>query len=340
MDKKTKPAIAAFKEYAGHWGPFFALSFAFLVVMTLVTLLGSLLPIALLITLPFVVIPFLFAFVVVLHGLGNETGPHLKDFNKMIIPGMHPFLRRMFHPYRMLLKAMILSLVGLFGVSLLTTLLAPSMAPELNAALEQLTVLMEGPLDIAAFDQFMSLHEATLYPFLAITMLTTALIAFVSIGADFAYRLPGLLFGLDLPMVLELLDGAHRQIMPKFRARLLRHVFANQWPSYLSFFLGFGLAAVLMMSYHVNPILIGAFSLCAGLLLSFIFFPHFLIVYDDFYETMAPSYFEYMKPHVTSLLAELEKNPDIPKELKDNLLKTLKNHGYLSESSEEKPPEQ
>jgi len=340
MNKKRSVVGAAFGDYAGHLGPFFALSFAYIVVITLVILIGTLLPIVLFALLPFILIPFLFAFIVVLHGVGTNQGPQLRDFNKLLVPGLHPFLRRMLHPYRSLLKAFVISFAVLFLLSLLVTSLAPSVAPELAVTLDELIELMDTAPSLTVLDDFLVTHENELYGFLAASSLLTALATFMSLASDFSGKILGMLFGLDIPMALEQLDQAHRAVYPKFRFSFLWHTVKYQWPSYLAFFAGCGFGAWLLVSLRVNPILIGALALGLGVLASGFLFPHYVIVVDAFYEKMAPSYFEFMRPKIKALLGEIDKAGEIPAEIKESLRKTLKERGFDPDDDHEKPPEQ
>jgi hypothetical protein len=103
------------------------------------------------------VIPFAFAYAVALTQVVSEHPLAFNDFYRYILLGLSPFIRRLMHPFITLLKMLLLIVVTTLAVSLMATLLAPTLNPALMSLLNQLTEMTE----TATMDELLAFVEGT-----------------------------------------------------------------------------------------------------------------------------------------------------------------------------------
>ncbi len=338
------PSRSAFRDYYAHFSSLLPLAFAVTMVIVVTVLLAQLFPVTLVVTIPLLLIPFLFAFVVSSSRIVSDDPLALKTFYRFLLPGMNPSFRRLIRPYLAIIKTGLVYLATLFLAAFLAQLLAPSLDPTLTVVLENLVVMTEDTTTIAELNQFLVANATSLNPFFIALTLAGGFIAYVFIVFDLSTRLPGLYLALAVPTAVASLDIIHRSAYRLHRKTVIKWLLIHQWPSWVALIIGYALGAMLGIFLHAQPLVVSTLALVGGVFLSGLLLPHFFGVLAAIYDQLAPDYFKAAHEEILSLLASLDEMTQLSDEQKAAIRRMFeedvskaKEHGEDEEENKKLP---
>ncbi len=326
-EPKKFPFITnAWQEYRRHFSSLFGLSFAFLVVIIVIVVIGLVFPFSLIITMPFVIIPFCFAYVVSLTQIVANHPMAFNEFYRYLLPGMNPFIRRLIRPYMMLLKGALVSFLMLFITTLIANLLAPSFNPALAQVFENLATLTLTSSDANDLLAFIDNNATVLDPFFTIVMGITSLSFLVYLFLAISDKIPALFLLLELPTAFPELGRIHRQIMKERRRMRISIIVKNQWPTFLLLLIGAVIGALVGFILKQGAIITSLLALLGALLAMGPSLPHYFLILAMIYQTFESDYFRYAKQEIAAFLTQIDAIDQLSAEQKEELKKALQKH--------------
>lgn len=328
MGDKPQPNLVtnAWVTYRQHYKPLLAVSFALTMVLIVSSVLALVFPFSLIITLPFVIIPFCFAFIVAITQLMANHPLAINDFYRYLLPGLNPFIRRLMRPFMMLIKASLLSLLMMFLVTFLANLLAPTLNAPLAATFDNLANLTLTTSDANDLLLFLDENNAVLQPFLTIMMLISSASFFLSIFIGLGNKLPALFLLVTLPTAFPELERLHRDIIKSKRQIIFRLRLKHQWPTYLALISGYTLGAILGFVFSQSALVTTLFALLGGLLTLALFLPHYFIGNAIIYQELEPDYYQRAQTAMRKFLTELDSIEELTPAQRQEIRQALEKH--------------
>jgi len=335
------PLKDAFDVYRTHFKTLLALAVPLVMVMLVTIVLAIVFPFSLIVTFPFLIVPFSFAYIVSITQIVSDHPLALNEYYRFLLPGMNPFIRRLVHPYVTLLKMALLAFISLIVVTSLAMCLAPYFNTELSAAFDEMALLGATSFDANDISDFLTRQGAVLSPFLTSLMAISSLVSFIYLMLSFSNKIPALYLIIELPTAFPELDRIHKQVIAKNRKRLFKLTIKNQWPTLLGITLGFGVGIGLGLIFSLTPLLVTLLSLIGALVGMFLLIPHYFLVLAIMYQTLEADYLANTKDQIRAFLAELDNIEGLSEQQRDDIRRELGKHlsdiNELPSDTEEEP---
>lgn len=320
------PLKDAFDVYRRHYKTLLALAVPLGMIVLVTIVLAIIFPFSLIVTFPFLIVPFSFAYIVSITQIVSDHPLALNEYYRFLLPGMNPFIRRLVHPYVSLLKMALLGFIALIVITSLAMWLAPYFNPALAQAFDELAVLGASSFDANDINEFLTSQGLVLAPFLTALMAISSFLSFVYLMFSFSNKIPALYLIVELPTAFPELDRIHKQVMLKNRRRLFGLTIKNQWPTILGLTLGFGVGIGLGLIFSLTPLLITLLSLIGALIGMFLLIPHYFLVLAIMYQTLEADYLANTKDQIRAFLAELDSIEGLSEQQRDDIRRELGKH--------------
>jgi hypothetical protein len=341
MDEKpTSIVFDSLEVYRKNFKKLLGLSVPFFMIVIVTIVLATIFPVTLVFSLPFLVIPFAFAYIVALTQVISDHPMAFNDYYRYIMLGLSPFVRRLMHPFLTLLKMLLLMLVTTLAISLLASLLAPTLNPALAALLGDLDELTTAAASMNELLAFIETNETVLYPLFNATMLANTLVGLAYLWVSFSHKLPALFLAVGLPNVFPQLDRIHHMVFRQHRDTFRRAFLKYQWISLVVLISGFTLGATVGWLLGLSSLIVTLSAALTSVLLWGILIPHYFLVLGSIYGLLEKHYVHEAQAEIRGFLRELDRinelNDDQKRAIREELTKHLEEPLTEEPSPEEK----
>ncbi|MFA5235617.1 MAG: hypothetical protein WC399_02005 [Bacilli bacterium] len=339
MEEKTVSVIfEGFAAYRKNFKKMLGLSVPFFMVVVIAIVLATIFPLTLVFTLPFLVIPFAFAYVVALTQVVSEHPMAFNDYYRYIVLGLSPFVRRMMHPFLTLLKMLLLMCVATLTVSVLASLLAPSLDPRLAILLDELTELTATAASMDELLAFIETNQAAFYPLFNVTLLSTTFVGMAYLLLSFSLKIPAFFLAVGLPNVFPQLDRIHQTVFRAERRQFTASLFKYQWISFTVLTMGFVLGATVGWMLGFSSLIVSLLAPLGAVLLWVVLIPHYFLVLGSIYSQLENHYVHEAQGEIQAFLKELERINELNEEQKQAIRDELTKHLEKTPVEEKTPP--
>ena len=326
MAESDRNLSQVFKTYRRHFGPLLVLSVPFFMI-TLVSLVLSLVfPFSLIVALPFMIIPFGFAYLILVNQILSGHTVAFASYYQIVLLGLSRFVRKTFHPFLTLMKMILLGIIATFIITLIANYMAPTSFPSLATAFDELIALAATSFTMAELNALMDVHQAALQPFFSIVGLLSSGVMLIYVVISLTLKWPTILLFTKMPQALPRIDAIHRSIYHKFRQAYIKLNFKLQWPllvSVTSGYIAFGTIGVLL---NLDVILTTLLALLGAMIVSLLILPASFVASNYIFHHFEADYIGEVKDEIKSFIQEIDAMRDLSDAQKDEIKRALNQH--------------
>jgi hypothetical protein len=311
---------SSFKTYGQHFWPLFSLSLSFVTVAIIIMVIEAFLPFSLFVSIPLILTPFYFSLLVMNVRVKREKFVPLNSFYLYLLPGISAAIRVVIKPFKTILKAFLIFLLATFFLSLISNWLLPIFSPVFAEIVNQINIMLTaGTTSFEQINEFIISRYEDLAPFYNSIFLLSSLFAVIyfvyTISAN-SMVLHGLIGWGPLSVDLSSLT---KRIFQKAKSQYFIFFIKNQWLSIVLFITGYTLGAVFSFLFIKEFSYLFVISLISGLILQGWMLPHYLDIQSLQFESLRPLFNESFRLEISSFLALIELDKNIPEEEKESL---------------------
>ncbi|GEM_PF-5336919 len=312
-------AKRGFSLYKKYFRSLIVIVFPLFMMILVTVVLALVVPFSIIVSLPFIIVPFLYsAFVCTTQIIADKEVP-FKSFYAFAFSIIIVLIRRLMHPFFTLFKmALISSLVTLFFTFIINGL-APYFFPSLQVVLDDLMVLSATNFTLEQMQQFVVDNALTLDPYFAFATISGTLAGFLFLIVEFGKKLPFVGIIEDFTAILPRLDAVASEVIKQNKRMINRLILKSQWPSLLALSIGFITLMSIGMIFHVSMIITILMALLGGVIALFPFMGHYLVVSALVYVQLKPLILKESQQQFNQFLKDIDSIEGLDDAAKDEL---------------------
>lgn len=315
-----------------------AMAFSFVIVLLMMIVLDYFFVGSIIITVPFVVIPYLFCLQI---GLVRARMTHeikAKEFYRPFLVAFQDNIFRIYRPLRIGLFAFLIYIVSSVVTVAVGLVVVQNFFPSLKVLFDELLVIAESSqtIDYEAIMIFLQDHQVAFAPFFTITYAISFFFAYVYFMMKVFYHAFIVNFSLSIPTTPEKLLEIHKQVFPSLRKTYVSFTLKNLYLSLIVIVLGYALGSVLAFILRPSDAYINViFGVMVASLLLIPMIPRLLTSNEVLFELMMPEYLKHSGDHVKKVYSQFIHSEQLNDAQKEEVQKLL---DMMDESHEEGKP--
>ncbi|NCA95740.1 MAG: hypothetical protein EOM74_02045 [Methanomicrobia archaeon] len=303
-----------------------AMAFSFVMVIIAVVILDYLFVGSIILTIPFVLIPYLLCLQIGLVRVRMTGEVKPKEFYRPFLVAFQENIFRIYRPLKMGLFAFGVYLISSVITTLIGYWIVQSYVPALKAIFDELMTIAQSSqtLDYETIMIFLEDNQVSFAPFFSLIYAISMGMAYLFLTLNTVYHAFLVNFALSIPARADKILSIHKRVFPALRRTYLGYSFKNLYPALIVFVVGYlvgsGLAFILRPSDPFLSVIVGV-MFSSLLLMPFI--PKILISNEVLFEIMMPVYLKETDDSVKKVYTQFAQSQDLTEAQKEEIQRLL-----------------
>ncbi len=334
----------ALQAYRKNARPLLAVSFAFFIVLIAAIALNAVLVGTAFITVPLVVLPFLFCSQIAFSRIQQEGTLDLREFHHFFVLGISGKFRRGYRALGSFLKALLLFFVCVFVLGIVASYVAPYFDPTFASLSEEfMQIASQSAFNSEALMAFLEEHYDAFLPTVNVVAITALAFSSLLFFGEIASHMMAIHFALTSPGDGRFVALTHQLVVNENKSQSRRLFLGMAWPAILLYLVGYAAGSIFAWFFFSNYWMIANFGMIIGVFFVWPYWPVMLSGTEQMHRLFASRYAYHMtmqfKNMVNDLAAFKDLNPDEKEEIAELKKQASDLEKKLAEDNPEKPSE-